>query len=106
MKAAVLPVPVRAEAITSRPARIVGIDRAWIGVGTPYPHWSRAFMIGEANFRFSKDIMVSFCFPFRNGWYPQCDKSCSEPGKSKRLQRRSTQGCGVGPSPHVVAVSR
>ena len=36
-KAAVLPVPVCAEPITSRPARICGIACAWIGVGRSYP---------------------------------------------------------------------
>src|SRR5439155_8749293 len=35
--AAVLPVPVDAQPIRSRPARITGIASAWIGVGRVYP---------------------------------------------------------------------
>ena len=36
-KAAVLPVPVAAQPMTSRPARANGIARTWIGVGVWYP---------------------------------------------------------------------
>lgn len=40
--AAVLPLPVSARPIKSRPARARGIDSAWIGVGALYPNFSQA----------------------------------------------------------------
>src|SRR5947209_1452191 len=45
-KAAVLPVPVWAWPITSRPSRACGIRAAWIGVGWTYSARSRAARIG------------------------------------------------------------
>src|SRR5262249_17177761 len=45
-KAAVLPVPVWAWPMTSRPARASGIRAAWIGVGWKYEARSRAVRTG------------------------------------------------------------
>jgi hypothetical protein len=46
-KAAVFPVPVWAQPTISRPERMMGIDCAWIGVGTVYPSVESARRIGS-----------------------------------------------------------
>ena len=56
--AAVLPVPVCAWPIRSRPASIGGIVFSWIGVGASYPISVIAFMMGADSPRLS-NVTVS-----------------------------------------------
>ncbi len=54
-KAAVLPVPVAAVPMTSRPARAGGIAWAWIGVGCSNPARERAWRASGESFRSAND---------------------------------------------------
>ena len=70
--AAVLPLPVLAIPITSRPPRMAGMPEAWIGVGEENSDLRMAFISGSSNPKCAKlltglggdgpdTVMLSFC---------------------------------------------
>ena len=87
-KAAVLPVPVCAMPMTSRPCSTSGMVWAWIGVGVTYFSSARARRIGSARPKSLNEVKESLFYMAKR---PCCSMRAAESRGSKDIPRG--QGC-------------
>ena len=77
--AAVLPVPVEAQPIRSRPARATGMASAWIGVGRVYPMSATASVSAGISSNSLKDVVEEWVIRYASS------PGCAHPATAPRL---------------------